>query len=180
MDQSLVGVSGILSKLKVNTYFLFLDKMRKELDDPTKTFVIAVVLIYPTDISKFLAVKRPPHASTLPSVWGLPAVTLIGDEQPELATLRLGKEKLNTEIEYVGCLGYESMQRGRYELTLLDVVANLVGSEPEVHKANTRYLKYTEQQWTNELSILQEAAIKGSLCTKILLNSQSFNFLKKK
>jgi ADP-ribose pyrophosphatase YjhB (NUDIX family) len=168
------GISGILGKLDESAYFRFVDKLRAEGSNPAKVFAIAVVLINPRDESKFLAVKRPPDARTLPDVWGLPAITIQDDELLEAATFRLAKEKLNTQVEFLGCLGFASANRGEYELTLMDVVARLVGKEPSVWEAPTERTKYVQQQWTNKLALLTEAALKGSVCSSILLRSYRF------
>lgn len=166
-----VGISGIKGKLNESAYFRFVSELRAEASNPAKTFAIAVVLINPQDDSQFLAVKRPPDARTLPDVWGLPAITVQSDELPEVATFRLAKEKLNTQVEFLGCLDFDSANRGKYELVLMDVVARLVGKEPSVWEAPTKHTKYIQQQWTDELSILQESALKGSVCSRILLRT---------
>jgi len=168
------GISGILDKLDKSTYSRFVDKLQAEASNPAKVFAIAAILINPTDERKFLAVKRPPDARTLPDVWGLPAITLQPDELPEVVTLRLAKEKLNTQVEFLGCLGFDSANRGEYELILMDVVARLVGKEPSVWEAPTKRTKYVQQQWTSELALLEEAALKGSVCSSILLRSYCF------
>src|SRR5690348_11548097 len=97
------GVAGILNRLDNSVCLTFIDMMRTTAFDPARRFVIALILINPTDESKFLAVKRPPNAESLPNVWGLPAITLRYGEQPETAVLRLAKEKLNTQIKFLGC-----------------------------------------------------------------------------
>lgn len=168
------GISGILDRLNEDAYFKFVDKLRAEASNPAKVFAIAAILIDPADERKFLAVKRPHDARTLPDVWGLPVITLQPDELPEVATLRLAQEKLNTQVEFLGCLDFDSANRGEYELTLMDVVAKLVGKEPSVWEAPTNRTKYVQQQWTNDLSLLREAALKGSVCSRILLRSHNF------
>lgn len=172
-----VGVSGIVKKLDENAGHTFTTMLRAEASRSTKghakQFAIAAVVINPTNESKFLAVKRPSNAKSLPDVWGLPAVILKYNEQPETAALRLAWEKLNTYVEFLGCLGFASIDRGEYELTLMDVVVKLAGKEPSVWEACTEQTKYVQQQWTNDLSILKEAASKGSICSRILLASQS-------
>lgn len=170
------GITGILSRLNNNICSAFINMMREEASNPARQFAIAVVLINPADESEFLAVKRPPNAKTLPNVWGLPAVTVKSNESPEAATARLAKEKLNTQVEFLGCLGFDSMDRGEYELTLMDVVARLVGKQPSVWAATTKDTKYVQQQWTNELTILKEAAIRGSVCSQVLLKSQGIPY----
>ena len=174
------GISGIVNNLDAGTCTTFINLLKADAflpsTNPAKQFAIAAVVIDPTDESKFLAVKRPPHANSLPNVWGLPAIIVKNSEQPEIATARLAREKLNTQVEFLGCLGIASMDRGEYELTLMDVVVRLVGKEPSVKEAPTKQTKYVQQQWTNDLSILEEAALKGSVCSRILLESQGITY----
>lgn len=178
LDRRYVGVTGILNKVNVGDYDSFIDLMRMYDDSseksPPKKFAIAAIIIHPSERSKFLAVKRPPDAKSLPDVWGLPAITLGPEERPEIAAQRLAREKLDTDIEFIGCIGFRSVDRGEYELTLMDVVVELTGKEPSVWKALTKNTKYVDQQWTNDLSLLQKAASKGSVCSRILLEVQNF------
>ena len=175
------GISGILNRLDNSACDTFIDMLKADAlnlaKKPARLFAIAAVVIDPTDESKFLAVKRPPNAKSLPNVWGLPAITVKYGEQPEMATVRLAREKLNTQVEFLGCLGLASADRGEYELTLMDVVVrSVVGKEPSVWEAPTEQTKYVQQQWTNELLILQEAALKGSVCSRILLQFQGITY----
>lgn len=178
LERKYIGVTGILDQIDDNAYDSFVEKMRSynvSLDKSlVKKFAIAAIVINPVDGSKFLVVKRPPNAKSLPDVWGLPAITLGQEEKPEIAVIRLAREKLNTQIDFVGCLGLRTVDRGEYELTLMDIVARLAGREPSVWKTLTDNTKYVDQRWTNDLSLLQEAASKGSVCSRILLESQGF------
>jgi ADP-ribose pyrophosphatase YjhB (NUDIX family) len=167
-----VGISGIIDRLDESIYYKFLQELRGGISNPTKVFAIAVVLINPRNEKEFLAVKRPPDARTLPNVWGLPAITIEYEEDLSLTVLRLAKEKLDTKVEFIGCLGFDSVNRGEYDLILMDVVARLSGKDPSVLEAPTKHTKYVQQKWTSDLTILREAAFKGSLCSRILLRSQ--------
>lgn len=145
-------------------------------ENPARQFAIAAVVLAPGNEHTFLAVKRPANARSLPNVWGLPAIIVKYNEQPEAAAARLALEKLNTRIEFLGCLGLDSIDRGEYELVLMDIVVRLTGKEPSVWEAPTEQTKYVQQQWTNDLSLLQEAALKGSICSRILLHSQGVTY----
>lgn len=179
-ERILAGVSGIIDNLKSTTRTTFMNMLKEDAlhtaTNPAKQFAIAAVVIDPADASKFLAVKRPPHAKSLPDVWGLPAIIVKYGEEPEIAVARLAREKLNTQVEFLGCLDIDSIDRGDYELTLMDVVVRLVGKEPSVWEAPTEQTKYVQQQWTNDLSILEEAALKGSVCSRILLKSRGITY----
>lgn len=166
-----VGISDILNKLNNNVYNTFSDMLKEHVLNPSRQFALATVVIDPTDESKFLAVKRPHQAKSLPGVWGLPAVVIERYEELEVTVARLAWEKLNTQVELIGCLDFASIDREKYTLTLMEVVVKLVGKEPSVWEASTEQTKYVHQQWTNDLSILQEAALKGSVCSRILLGS---------
>jgi len=171
-----IGITGILNKLDNSVCNTFINMLTVDAIDRPKQFAIAAVVIDPRDESRFLAVKRPSHAKSLPDVWGLPAIIVKHDEKPEMAVIRLAWEKLNTQVEFLGCLDLASIDRGDYELTLMDVVVRLVGKEPSVWEASTKQTKYVQQQWTDDLSILQEAASKGSICSRILLQSQGITY----
>ncbi len=179
-EHEYAGISGIINKLDRSTCTTFSNMLKEDAfhraTNPAKQFAIAAVVIDPTDESKFLAVKRPTSAKSLPDVWGLPAITVNYSEELEIAIIRLAREKLNTQVEFLGCLGLDSMNRGEYKLTLMDVVVRLIGKEPSVWKATTGQTKYVQQQWTNDLLILKEAALKGSVCSRILLLSHGIAY----
>ena len=139
-------------------------------------FVIAVVLKNPANSQKVLVVKRPPEDDSLPNVWGFPAVVVQNNELPEAAVERLGIEKLNTEIIASSNVGIMRADRGEYELILMDIEASLLGTEPNVWDASTANTKYVDQQWVTDYSILNEAASKGSLCSRIFLSSKGMSW----
>jgi hypothetical protein len=176
MSHYQIGISGIRDKIDKRICSQFVDLMKAEALDPAKRFAIAVVLICPDDDSKFLAVKRPSSDEIMPNVWGLPAITLNNAEIPKIATSRLGKEKLNTDIQFMGSIGLDTSNRRNYQLILMDVVAKLISGEPSVIDAITKHTKYTDQVWTNDLFLLEKAASKGSLCSRILLRSFNLSF----
>ncbi|MBI5446954.1 MAG: NUDIX domain-containing protein [Deltaproteobacteria bacterium] len=130
---------------------------------------VAAVLRNPENEREVLIVRRPADDDRLPNVWGLPAVTLAPGELPEAGLRRLGRDKLATEIEPVRLVGIRSEDLGAYELILLDVEARLVGEEPSVAAAPGPGTRYVGQEWTEDLSRLAEAARRGSLCARILL-----------
>ena len=132
---------------------------------------VAAVVRRDGDPDRFLAVQRPPDDDRLPDVWGLPAVTLAPGELPEQGVRRVGREKLGTEIEPVRFVGIGSMDRGEYELILRDVEARLAGAEPDVRSARSAATRYVDQRWTDDLSLLADAARRGSLCSRLLLDA---------
>ena len=137
---------------------------------------VAVLLTNPESENEFLIVKRPPDDDYLPNVFGLPAVSIVGEELSEDAVRRVGKEKLCTDIEPTGFYGIKSTDRETYTLILMDIEAKLAGEEPDVTKAKSENTTYTEQKWTGDLSLLKEAASKGSLCSQIVLDKNGVGY----
>lgn len=137
---------------------------------------VAAVVRNPANEREFLAVKRPPDDDRLPSVWGLPAVTLQPGELPEDGLRRIGREKLAAAIEPTRLVGIKSSDRGDYELILMDIEARLVGPEPDVSRATTAATRYVGQQWTGDLLVLREAARKGSVCSQVLLEAAGVSY----
>lgn len=121
--------------------------------------------------TRFLAVRRPLDDDKLPGVWGLPAVTLRPGELPEDGLRRLGHEKLGVRLEPSRFVGIRAADRGSYELILMDIEAMLVEGEPDVYAATTMATRYVDQKWAGEVGILRDAAEKGSLCCRILLEA---------
>jgi ADP-ribose pyrophosphatase YjhB (NUDIX family) len=138
-------------------------------------FAVAVFLVSPDDKEEFLLVKRPPEDDRLPNVWGLPAV-ISNNEPLEEAVKRVGIEKLSTQIEPINIIGVKAMDRGDYELTLVDIVARLIGQPPSVYKAQTTGIRYIDQKWTHDYHLLKDAASKGSLCSQIVLDSKNIGY----
>lgn len=121
--------------------------------------------------ASYLAVRRPLDDDRLPGLWGLPAVTLRPGELPESGIRRVGEEKLDARIEPVRFIGIRSAARGTYQLILMDIEADLVEREPDVRAATSDATRYIDQLWSSNLSLLSEAAVRGSLCCQILLES---------
>lgn len=142
----------------------------------TTRYAVAAVVRPTDDPHQFLAVKRPPTDDELPNVWGLPAVTLEPGELPEDGLRRVGKTKLATEIEPVRFVGARVAERDTYELILMDIEAHLTGPSPSVHEAHPEGTKYVDQQWTEDLRLLREAAQQGSLCSQVLLEDAGVDY----
>ena len=140
-----------------------------------KYSVAAVIRRAPGE-AEFLAVKRPPDDDRLPDVWGLPAVSLRPGELPEAGLRRVGREKLGVELEPVSLVGIRAADRGDHELILMDVEAIVVSGEARVEAATTTATRYVEQRWTPELSLLRDAARRGSLCCRILLDASGVGY----
>ena len=137
---------------------------------------VAAVLRNPENEREFLAVRRPPDDDRLPDVWGLPAVSLRPGELPEAALRRIGREKLAAEIEPIRFVGIKSMDRGDYELILMDIEAGLVSGVPSVRRSESAATRYVDQLWTSDLLLLREAARRGSLCSQLLLEESGVEY----
>jgi hypothetical protein len=88
----------------------------------------------------------------------------------------VGREKLGAGIEPVRFLGIRSADRGDYELILMDIEARLSDGEPDVRRATSAATRYVDQRWTDDLSLLREAATRGSLCSRILLEAEGVGY----
>jgi hypothetical protein len=53
----------------------------------------------------------------------------------------------------------------------MDIEASLIEGEPDVRSASTRLTRYLDQQWTDSVELLREAADLGSLCCQIFLEA---------
>jgi ADP-ribose pyrophosphatase YjhB (NUDIX family) len=123
-----------------------------------------------------LAVKRPTDDDHLPNIWGLPAVTLRHGELPEAGLRRVGTEKLGVCLDPVELLGIGSLDRGDYELILMDIAARVVDGEPDVHSARTTATRYVDQRWTEDLDLFVDGAARGSLCSRVLLDHHGWPY----
>lgn len=139
-------------------------------------FSIAVVLLNPDNREEVLAVKRPADDDSLPNVWGFPATTVDKGELPEDVVKRIGREKLSTDIIPVSYIGIKRIEREDYELILMEIEASLKGKNPSVENSKTEGTKYVDQQWTSDYDIFKEAAVKGSLCSRVFLESRGISW----
>lgn len=142
---------------------------------PIRYSVAAVIRRWGED-DEFLAVQRPPDDERLPDAWGLPAVSLRPGELPEAGLRRVGREKLGVELEPLRLIGIRSMDRGDYELILMDIEAGILAGDPSVFAAKTRSTRYVAQRWTADLGLLRDAARRGSLCCRILLEESGVGY----
>ena len=113
-----------------------------------------------------LLVRRPDDDEDLPSVWGLPAVTLAPGESEEEAVRRAGRDKLGVEVEPVERVGRE--------LTMTDWEARIVSGRPAVPQPSA-HTQYTELRF-GEPSELLPAAREGSLCCRVLLRARGLDW----
>lgn len=132
----------------------------------------AVSLIITNEKGEFLAVKRADDPSDdLAGVWGFPAVSLKEGENHAEAALRVGEQKLGVKIELGEKVGASTHDRKTYILKLTDYKAKIVEGTPVAPQSDLSVSQYAECKYTNDPTILFEAARKGSQCTQLYLES---------
>lgn len=130
-------------------------------------------VIYNGDGTRILSVKRPGN-DDLPNVWGLPAGTVREGENPEQAVVRSGREKLGVKLEVKGMLNEGEIERETYILHMRLYEAEIGEGEPKVPQASGG-TQYVEWKWA-EPGELKEAASKGSLCSRLLLEKKGIRW----
>lgn len=139
---------------------------------PTKN---SVALVVKNENDEFLVVKRPKdELSPLAGVWGFPAITLKEDETESEAAHRVGLAKLGVKLDGIEKIGDKTADRGDYILHLSDFSARLAEDQvPSVPQADASMTQYVEFKYTSDPSVLFPAAQKGSLCSRVYLQSIS-------
>ena len=113
-----------------------------------------------------LLVRRPDDDDSLPGMWGLPAVSLAGEESEEDGVRRAGREKLGVELRPLRALGSEA--------TMTDWTAEIAAGEPAVPQPGPN-TQYAELRW-GDLAELVPAAREGSLCSRVLLRARGLDW----
>lgn len=125
------------------------------------------------DGDEFLVVKRPDSDPDMAGCWGFPAVTLKSGELFEQAAQRVCVEKLGCQASAVRFLGLMFQKRNSYDIFLSDIEMVLSpGTQPNVHKANSKHTVYVDQKWSSDPNDLMESAQKGSCCSTIFLTDR--------
>jgi len=127
-------------------------------------------VIYNEDRSKILIVQRPNNDEDLPNMWGLPAGTIKDEETHEDAIIRSGKDKLGVELEVVGFIGKDDLERSKCILHMEDYEAKIISGKPEAPQKIEGITQYSAWRW-GVPDDLKEIAGRGSLCTQIYLKS---------
>ena len=120
-----------------------------------------------------LAVRRPDEpGEDLPGIWGLPAATLRAGETPDGAVRRLGREKLGVELAPLARARSGAQPREGYTLHMTLYEAATSGTPRLAARiANAAETLYEAVDWL-PVSAFQEAAGKGSLCCRLLLEAE--------
>lgn len=117
---------------------------------------------------RILAVRRPWDDPELPGLWGLPAVSVGGEEDEAEAVQRLGREKLGVRLEPISDLREGTLERSSDLLYMKLYEARIVEGEPAVPQPRTGVTQYVEWRWA-AASVLLPAARRGSLCCRLYL-----------
>src|SRR3989344_7727227 len=126
-------------------------------------------VIYGSNRSNLLVVRRPFDDDSLPGMWGLPAGTLKEGESYSQCVLRAGREKLGVELKIVNEIGEDELDREDYFLHLIDYEATIIKGIPSVRQYVEGVTQYTDFIWSSP-DILTESARNGSLCSRIFLD----------
>jgi hypothetical protein len=122
----------------------------------------------------FLVVRRPRDPEDpLAGLWGFPAITLRDGEDERGAVVRAGRVKLGVELAVGDRIGVKTAGRGGCTLTLADYSATVAAGTVRVPQPDTSMTQYTEHRFTRDPGMLGEAAVKGSLCAQIFLQSRA-------
>ena len=136
-------------------------------------YTVAVVLRNQDNPDEFLAVRRPDDDPDLRGHWGLPAVTLMPGELPEMAARRVCSEKLGCTAEPERFLGIMFQKRNSYDIFLMDIEMMLASDQKaDVHATSTEHTVYVDQKWTTDPMDLLESAKNGSCCSSIFLTDK--------
>jgi ADP-ribose pyrophosphatase YjhB (NUDIX family) len=125
---------------------------------------------------RFLAIKRADDDESLPGAWGLPAASLRAGETDADAVTRAGREKLGVEVEVLSRIGTDRIDREPYVLQLSDYEVSVVGGEPAVPQPDRAVSQYVALRYAADLGLLVPAARRGSLCSRIFLDSEGHNW----
>ena len=139
---------------------------------PGKDAVAAAIRCYEHP-DQILLVRRPEKpGEELPGIWGLPAASLAPGEGPQDAVRRLGQQKLGLALEPVRLLarGYQEREGYALRMWLYEAIADR--AEPTLATSSTAGVTcYTGWRWAGP-DALAEGAAAGSLCCRLLLESQ--------
>ena len=117
-----------------------------------------------------LIVQRPDDDADLPNVWGLPAASLLADEDWEAAARRAGREKLGVELKIGKELNRGTIERAGYTLEMRLFEASLARGVPFTPQPYTTVTQYRGWRW-GQSGDLAPAAQQGSLCCRLYLGS---------
>ncbi|MSQ11353.1 MAG: NUDIX hydrolase [Dehalococcoidia bacterium] len=131
---------------------------------------VALVILKPRSARLALVVLRPADDEELPGIWGLPAGSVKRDETPEAAALRVGREKLGLVLRLKRPLAVGEQERPAYTLTMTVFSAEIAAGKPPLpnRRGGPAVTMYEDWRWAED-GVLQEGAMRGSLCCQLYL-----------
>lgn len=134
----------------------------------------AVAIVVSRADGAFLTVRRPKTDPYLPDVWGLPAINVNDGESSEDAAVRAAKEKLGIVAKVRRRVGCETVARPDFALHLTEFEIDVLEGCPQVPQRNAAITQYVEARYTDDVSLLADAARQGSACCRIFLRDHDY------
>lgn len=117
-----------------------------------------------------LLVQRPEDDEEFAGMWGLPAASCIGEETPEQAARRVGRDKLGIDVAPSETLSGRQ-ERDAYVLNMTLYSCRLTGQSPRIPSVErSAVTMYTAWRWGRPEDLGQSAEA-GSLCSRLLLET---------
>ncbi len=135
----------------------------------------SVAVIISDDENNFLAVKRAVDDS-FSNMWGLPAATLRSEETHEDAAKRAAKDKLGVEIDIIRIFGDRTEDKGNYISHMTAYEVKILSGVLSLETRNPSVSRYAEMKFSDEPSLLVEAAKNGSVCSRIFLTKNGIDW----
>lgn len=126
-------------------------------------------VVYNKNRLEVLTVLRPVNDETLPNVWGLPAGLLKEGETFEEAVIRAGRDKLGVLLKIIRQINEGEIEREKYILHMKEYEVEIISGQPKVPQLVEGVTQYQKWEWSKPEK-LKEAALKGSLCSKLFLS----------
>lgn len=136
----------------------------------------AVAILITNESGNPLIIERPETDQELGGLWGLPALAHDCEADQRETALQVGPRKLGIEIEVGKKIGEQTLDRGGYILRLADFSAKIISGVPHVPQLDESIVQYTSWQYADDPSILCVSALRGSVCSRIYLDSIGINW----
>ena len=150
------------------------NEVRMTTSKPKKRSV-ALAVVKRDQPVQVLLVQRPEDDEEFPGLWGLPAASLHSTETYEEALQRIGVQKLGVEVRIGDRIGFGRKEVGGFVLSMCLYSASLDRVLPTLPLTNGQcqgVTLYTSWRW-GEPPKLEDAARRGSLCSRLLLDASS-------
>ncbi len=142
----------------------------------TKPNRFAVAAAIHDQSGALLIIKRPDTDRELGGLWGLPALARLALDDERATAEAIGPKKLGVQIAVGDRIGEQTMDRGGYVLHLVDYEATIIEGTPVVPQNDPTLVQYTDVRFVADPSILCVSALKGSVCSRVYLDSIGINW----